>query len=162
MSQNDHRRSNWRFCAIWVALIFCIACNKKPVFQLPPEPDYPDKYDMSAWRNILPGVYSGFGSIDTFYSKSIPPNGKISESIKLQGWKGERINSLLLVWTFGKEEEISITANDFENDNFKIKKENISVSVFRYVLADQFLNENTGPCGPKKMGNYRCISGRTC
>jgi len=152
MSQNDHRRSNWRFCAIWVALIFCIACNKKPVFQLPPEPDYPDKYDMSAWRNILPGVYSGFGSIDTFYSKSIPPNGKISESIKLQGWKGERINSLLLVWTFGKEEEISITANDFENDNFKIKKENISVSVFRYVLADQFLNENTGPCGPRENG----------
>jgi hypothetical protein len=149
MSQKYHIKINWRFCALLTALIFCISCNKKPVFQLPPEPVDPDHYDMSVWRKILPGVYSGFGSIDTFYLKNIPPMGKITESIKLQGWKGERINCLLLVWTSDKNEKVSITANDFENDNFKIGKDKISISVLRYVLTDEFLNENSGSCGPR-------------
>jgi len=149
MSQNDYRRSNWRFCTLLAAMIFCISCNKHQKFQLPPEPDDPDKNDMSVWRNILPGVYSGFGSIDTFYSQSIPPDERISGSVKLQGWKGERVNCKLLVWTSGNEGQISIEASDLEKDNFKIAKENISVSILRYVLVDQFLNGKFGSCGPR-------------
>lgn len=77
------------FCA---AFVIIISCNKNPGFQFPPEPADPGSYNLSAWNNIEPGIHSGFGSIDTFYSKSIPPDGKISGSIKLQGWKGERVN----------------------------------------------------------------------
>jgi hypothetical protein len=39
------------------------------------EPADPDSYDMSVWKNIKPGIHSGFGSIDVAYSKSIPPGG---------------------------------------------------------------------------------------
>jgi hypothetical protein len=149
MSQNIYRRSIRRFCAIWVALIFCISCNEKPVFQFPAEPDDPDTYDLTDWESVNPGVHSGFGSIDTFYSKSIPPVGEISGSVNLQGWKGERVNCKLLVWTSGNEGQISIEASDLEKDNFKIAKENISVSVMRYVLVDQFQNEKSGSCGSR-------------
>jgi hypothetical protein len=60
-----------------------------------PEPVDPNKYDLSVWKNIKPGIHSGFGSIDVAYSKSIPPVGAVAEEIKLQGWKGERVNCLL-------------------------------------------------------------------
>jgi hypothetical protein len=39
------------------------------------EPADPDTYDISVWKNIEPGIHSGFGSIDVAYSKSIPPGG---------------------------------------------------------------------------------------
>ena len=68
-----------------------------------PEPSDPDKHDLSAWKNVKPGIHSGFGSIDVAWSKSIPPVGGDAEEIKLQGWKGERVNCMLLVWSAGKK-----------------------------------------------------------
>ena len=49
------------------------AAQKKQEMELTPEPADPDKYDMSVWENIESSIYSGFGSIDIVYSKSIPP-----------------------------------------------------------------------------------------
>ena len=68
-----------------------------------PEPSDPDKHDLSAWKNVKPGIHSGFGSIDVAWSKSIPQVGGVAEEIKLQGWKGERVNCMLLVWSAGKK-----------------------------------------------------------
>ena len=78
-----------------------ISCNKKQKTEFTPEPADPDSYDMSVWGNIKPGPHSGFGSMDVAYSKSIPPGGDIAESIKLHGWKGERVNCMFLVWSAG-------------------------------------------------------------
>ena len=78
-----------------------ISCIGKQNAELTPEPADPDVYDMSVWENIKPGLHSGFGSIDVAYSKSIPPGGDIAESIKLHGWKGERVNCMFLVWSAG-------------------------------------------------------------
>jgi len=129
------------------------ACNsaaqKKQEMELTPEPADPDMYDMSVWENIEPGIYSGFGSIDAAYSKSIPPEGNITESIDLQGWKGERVSCKLLVFSAGSKESITIKASGFSNDNYKIDKERTSISVIKYVLVDEFLNEHSTACGPR-------------
>lgn len=128
-----------------ILTVICISCNNKYISGFPPEPEDPDTYDMSVWGNIKPGIHSGFGSIDVPYSKSIPPEGEIAESIKLQGWKGERVGCKLLVWSAGKEEQISIKANGFSNGKFEINKDRISISVIRYVLEDEF----SKGCGPR-------------
>ena len=112
-----------------VLSVICTSCNHHCVSELPPEPGDPDAYDMSVWKEIEPGIHSGFGSIDIAYSKSIPPLGNIAESIKLQGWRGERVNCLLLVWTADNKEEVNIKASGFRNDNYKIDKKRTSVSV---------------------------------
>jgi len=143
--------------ALGLIAILSISCNKKQVsnspsdpakkqaFDYPPEPADPDKYDMSVWGKVNPGIHSGFGSADRTYSKSIPPAGEISESIKLSGWKGERVNCKVLVWSSEKEEPISIETNDFKSKNGSIRKDCISISVMQYVLVDQFLNEKKYP-----------------
>ena len=162
-----HHISKFRYAKLMaiVGIVFCVltGCSETQVQQtdaadhpdstaqnkqeteLTPEPADPDIYDMSVWENIESGIYSGFGSIDVAYSKSIPPEGNITESIELQGWKGERVSCKLLVFSAGSEENISIKASGFSNDNYKIDKERTSISVIKYVLSDEF----SKGCGPR-------------
>lgn len=115
------------------------------------EPTDPDTYDMSVWKAIKPGVHSGFGSIDIVYSKSIPPVGKVAETINLQGWKGERVNCLMLVWSSeNKKDEISIKASRFHKDKYQLEKGITSISIVKYVLSDGF----TGGCGARDKGKF--------
>jgi hypothetical protein len=130
-------------------IVFIISCSHTKQIGQIPEPADPDKYDMSVWKNIETGIHSGFGSIDIAYSKSIPPPGQISESINLQGWKGERVNCNLLVWSAANKENICIKTSGFSKDDYKIDKKRTSVSVIRYVITDQFLNEHSSSCGPR-------------
>ena len=136
---------------VFAAMFFlAISCNKDvPVLDLSTEPADPDNYDMSVWGKVEPGLYSGFGSLDNNYSKSIPPQGEISESVKLSGWKGERVQCKLLVWGKSEEEQVTISAKDFKNGSEIISSENISISVMQYVLIDQFINELSTSCGPR-------------
>lgn len=125
------------------------SCNNDFTTELPAEPEDPDTYDMKVWENIEPGIHSGFGSIDVVYPKSIPPPGDIKESIKLQGWKGEHVNCKLLVWSANADEQVSIDLQEFKSDDFSIGNEQISISVIKYVLTDEFLNERSTACGPR-------------
>jgi hypothetical protein len=70
-------------------------------------------------------------------------------SITLAGWKGERVHCQLLVWSKGKEDQVSIHANGFRNGSHVINEDRVSVSVLRYVLTDEFLNERSTSCGPR-------------
>jgi len=130
-------------------LVFIISCANNKTVDISREPADPDMYDMAVWEDTEPGIHSGFGSIDVAYSKSIPPKGNITQSIKLHGWKGERVSCKLLVWSVGKEEKVQIETSNLKSDNHKIDKEQTSISVIKYVLTDQFLNENSAACGPR-------------
>jgi hypothetical protein len=106
--------------------------------ELPREAADPDAGDLSVWKNIKPGLHSGFGSVDVAYSKSIPPAGEVFEAIRLHGWKGERVHCMLLVWSQGTEDDIRITASAFSGEHSRIDQERISISVVSYVLTDGF------------------------
>ncbi|MCF7975920.1 MAG: DUF3863 domain-containing protein [Phycisphaerae bacterium] len=114
-----------------------------------PEPADPDANDMSRWQPVEPGSHSGFGSLDMAYSKSLPPGDHVTDSIHLQGWKGERVHCKLLIWSSESEEQITITTDGLQNDHYRIGKKDISISVIQYVLVDEFLNERGAACGPR-------------
>lgn len=130
-------------------LFIFIACQNSQVIDFSVEPADPDTYDLSVWDDIATGVHSGFGSLDSSYSKSIPPKGEISEAVQLQGWKGERVACKLLVWSSGSQETISINTSELSSGEHTIDAEALSVSVVQYVLTDEFLNEKGGACGPR-------------
>ncbi|GEM_PF-29808 len=135
------------FIIVGIAFFVSAGCSETQIQRT--EAADPDIYDMSVWGNIAPGIYSGFGSVDVAYSKSILPEGNIAESIKLQGWKGQRVSCKLLVWSTGSEENITIKASGFSNDTYEISKKSTSISVIKYVLSDEFLNEISRSCGPR-------------
>lgn len=128
---------------------FALACSTNKNTESIQEPADPDKYDISIWETEEPGIHSGFGSTDLAYSKSTPPIGEITESIDLQGWKGERVSCKLLVWSKEGGENIRINTKGFSNKNYSFDDGSVSVNVVKYVLTDQFLNENGGACGPR-------------
>jgi len=132
---------------------FCLACSSNEIAETTAEPADPDTYDMSVWETVEPGIHSGFGSTDVSYSKSIPPEGSVEESINLQGWKGERVSCKLVVWSNGSNENISIKTKGFSKADYTFDKNSTSISVVKYVLTDQFLNENSGACGPRDNDN---------
>ena len=136
-------------CILILISVYCISCTDIRNTEHSPEPADPDTYDMSVWENIESGIFSGFGSIDIAYSKSIPPVGNIEDSIVLHGWKGERVNCKLLVWSVGSKKNINIEASVLRSENHTIDKEAISINFIKYVLTDEFLNEESRSCGPR-------------
>jgi len=151
-------------------IVFMISCSQAKQIGLMSEPVDPATYDMLAWNKIEAGIHSGFGSIDIADSKSIPPPGQISASIFLQGWKGERVNCKLLIWSASNKENICIKTSDFSNNHNKIDKKSTSISAIRFVLTDQFLNESGSSCGlrdkdkvsqhisPEMLTNENCFT----
>ncbi|EON79073.1 Neuraminidase NanP [Lunatimonas lonarensis] len=134
---------------IFLIVILVSSCAKEPKLDFLSEPEDPDETDMSVWEKTAPGVHSAFGSLDIPYSKSQLPTDQVYESLKLSGWKGERVAFLLLVWTAGNDEEVSIEVQGLVNGDARIEKTQFTVSVLGYVLTDQFLNENGSACGPR-------------
>ena len=149
---------------VLLAIAVCGGSNLKA--EPSPEAADPEVRDLSVWKTIKPGLHSGFGSVDVAYSKSIPPAGELAESIKLQGWKGERVHCQLLVWSSGAEENIRITASGFSNDQFQVKQEKVSISVVDYVLADAFAGGIDRPdktkfpvhLKPDRLSRTNCLS----
>lgn len=126
----------------------CVVRNLEQQAELRPEPAEPadpDAYDTAVWKNVGPGIHSGFGSVDVAYSKSIPPRGQIAESIELQGWKGERVHCVWLVWSAGSKESLRLEASGFRSGHYEMAQESTSISVIKYVLSDEF----SGGCGPR-------------
>ena len=129
-----------------VISVCCISFTVIKEWDLQPDPVNPAD-EISAWKTIKPGVHTGFGSTDIAYSKNIPPTGKLGESINLQGWKGERINCLLLVWSAEKKDEVIVRASPFRNSDHQLDKGITSISTVNYVLSNEF----AGGCGTRDL-----------
>ena len=112
-----------------------------------PNPVNPSADEISPWKTLKPGVHTGFGSTDIAYEKSLPPSGKISASVNLHGWKGERVNCLLLVWSAENKDEVIVRASPFRNSNHQLDKGITSISIVNYVLSNEF----TGGCGARDL-----------
>jgi len=138
-----------KIIVVFSLFIFCFSCMERENPAPLVEPTDPDIYDLSAWDTIGPGIHSGFASIDIAYPLNLPPLGLLSNSLKLSGWKGERVNCKILVWSAQDQEKISIQFKSLSNGDYCIDKESLTVSVIKYVLTDQFLNENNSSCGPR-------------
>ena len=130
-----------------VISVCCISFNVIKDWDLQPDPVNPAADEISAWKTIKLGVHTGFGSTDIAYEKSLPPSGKISASVNLQGWKGERINCLLLVWSAEKKDEVIVRASPFRNSDHQLDKGITSISIVNYVLSNEF----AGGCGTRDL-----------
>src|SRR5262245_61784165 len=52
------------------------------------------------WQNEKAGLHSAFGSTDQVYFRSeVPDVSSESNSWKGKGWRGERINAMIVVWS---------------------------------------------------------------
>jgi hypothetical protein len=113
-------------------------------------PEY--TFDVSSnptqWEKLKPGLNVSFASTDELYLRSeIPQLQKETQVWEATGWKGERLNGQILVWSPDTVEQIRITLNDLKDATGNIlSKENIHLSLVSYVLSNYPYNATNVSC----------------
>lgn len=110
--------------------------------------------DPAKWR-AQKGLHVAFGSADALYFRTEAPDIKEERSWQGCGWKGERLNAQIVVWSADTLEQVRFKCSDLKSTNSGvITRNNIQLNMVRYVLANYPYGANDVTCGdsPYKYG----------
>src|SRR5580765_589370 len=75
-----------------------------------------DRTDSAQWINVTAGLHVSFATSDRHYFRTEPPHVKESTDWQETGWKGERLNAMILVWSPDTLRQIRFTLHDLISD----------------------------------------------
>ena len=102
-----------------------------------PEHAYDAPADERRWATQSPGLHATFGDTGRSYLRSEVPLLRESESWEGTGWRGERLNALVLVWSPDSLEQVRVTMTDlFDERGHVLSREHMQPRMVRYVLSD--------------------------
>lgn len=143
--------------ALLCAFALCGCCGQTPAPASGldwSEPADPAPTDVAVWDSI-PGTHASFGSVDVRYSRSAPYQDTIRTSMRLSGWRGEKLSAQAVVWTADSLENLRCTVGAFRSQD-GTTLENIARARFvKYVLGDEF--DPGKPCGARPEGRYPAL-----
>ncbi|HVW12779.1 MAG TPA: glycoside hydrolase domain-containing protein [Mucilaginibacter sp.] len=114
-----------------------------------------DKSTNPALWNTQQGVHVSFGSENDLYFRTEVPQSGDTFSWTGCGWRGERLNGQIVVWSADTLEQVRFKLGDLSDGRgHKISKNNISLNMVRYVLANYPYGSDKVDCGgsPYKDG----------
>jgi hypothetical protein len=125
--------------------------SKVPV----PPAHYQEEYNFdttvnsAAWTNQAKGMHVAFGSTDQSYFRSeVPELATESKTLQATAWKGERINSQILVWSADTLNQVRVVLKDLKNRSGQtISKNNFQVHMVRYVVGNYPYGAKDVTCG---------------
>jgi hypothetical protein len=94
--------------------------------------------DPASWQKVNPGLNVAFGTTDELYLRSeVPRLPAQSSSWEATGWKSERLNAQLLVWSPDTLKQVRIVTGDLDDSKgHRLKKDVISIHMVRFVLSN--------------------------
>jgi hypothetical protein len=102
-----------------------------------PEHAYDVPTDARRWAAQSPGLHAGFGDTDRSYLRSEVPVVRESRSWEGTGWRGERLNALVLVWSPDSLEQVRLTMTDLVDERGRVLSgKHMRPQIVRYVLSD--------------------------
>jgi hypothetical protein len=122
------------------------------------EPEYTLDHSVNpeAWTNEKPGLHAAFGSEAQLYFRTeVPETKKETNSWEATGWRGERLNTQILIWSPDTLNQVRFTINDLKSAQGKVlSKNNIKLNMVRYVVANYPYGSPDVTCGqtPYKDG----------
>jgi len=95
-------------------------------------------FDPASWEGQASGMHVAFGSTDELYLRSeVPANGELDQTWSESGWRGERLNAQLLVWSPDTLSQVRLKVSDLVSaDGQVIAHDRISMKMVRYVLSN--------------------------
>lgn len=129
--------------AVLIPLMAFLSCSREtPVLNTFREPADPDSVIFSAtWADCSPGLHAGFASLDVRFPRSAMPGNDLMDSVSLSGWKGERINAQLVLWSAEDISRIKVVAGKLQGaDGSMLDTSMIQVRPLGFVLTDAFLS----------------------
>ncbi len=121
-----------------------------------PEYDIDVPVDANAWTKEKAGLNIAFGSEDKLYFRTEVPEIKNETDLwEATGWKGERLNTQIVVWSPDTLQQVRFKVNDLKNEKGKLlSKDNIQLNKVCYVLSNYPYGSGEPNCGetPYKNG----------
>lgn len=111
--------------------------------------------DAVAWNKVQPGMHVAFGSEDELYFRTEVPQVKNETSVwQAIAWKGERVNTQVLVWSADSLQQVRFKVSELVNEKGKkLHKENIELNKVCYVLSNFPYGSNEPNCTPSPYKN---------
>lgn len=105
--------------------------------------------DRGSWDKQHPGLNAAFGSTNELYLRSeVPAVSQESLSWEGTGWRGERLNAQVLVWSPDTIQQIRFLASDLKSANGKsISSDHVKLNMVRYVVSNLPYNAQNFDCG---------------
>jgi len=105
---------------------------------------YVDEYafDVSSnpelWKKQKNGLNVSVASTNELYLRTeVPQINKENSVWESTGWKGERLNAQLVIWSTDTLRQVRLEVKDLVNSKQKVlSKENVKVNLVRYVLSN--------------------------
>ncbi len=94
--------------------------------------------DSASWRKEKHGLNVSFASTNELYLRNeLPDLRQKSISWEETGWKGERLNAQLLVWSADTLRQVRVTSSDLVDEKGRrISRDHVDVHMVRYVLSN--------------------------
>lgn len=105
--------------------------------------------DPAAWAKQSKGMHVSFAPTDASYFRSeVPDLTTETASWAATGWKGERLNAEVLVWSTDTLKQVRFTPGDFRSKEGKVlSKSNWRINMVRYVLGNYPYGAKDVTCG---------------
>jgi hypothetical protein len=90
-----------------------------------------------------------------YFRAEVPETKRETNSWEATGWRGERLNTQILIWSPDTLNQVRFTINDLKNEQGKIlSKNNLQLNMVRYVVANYPYGSPDVTCGetPYKNG----------
>ena len=118
-------------------------------------PHYQEEYaydstiNIAAWNALKSGVHISFASTDQLYFRTeLPSLASEAGSLSATGWRGERLNAEILVWSKDTINQLRFVLNDLKNEKGKfLSKKYIQLNKICYVLSNYPYNADDASCG---------------
>jgi hypothetical protein len=117
--------------------------------------------NASAWKAQKSGLHISFGSTDKLYFRREVPAVNETNSWKASGWKGERLNAVILLWSTDTVEQVRLQLSDLKNNaGAVISKKNGQLQKVNYVISNYPYGAKDATCGESPHKNVYLMPDR--
>lgn len=91
------------------------------------------------WKNLKSPINISFANSNVRFAQDKIPQVPQQNHWEVTAWKGEKVHAQVLVWTNKDIVELNVKVSDLVNEkNGRIRADNISTGILRYVMTDEF------------------------
>ena len=111
--------------------------------------------NAAAWTTQKKGLHVSFATTDElFFRSEVPELQKEELTWEGKGWKGERLNTQILVWSPDTLSQVRVILNDLKDAKGRsISKSNFNKNMVRYVISNYPYGAKDAVCGASPYKN---------
>ena len=120
-----------------------------------PEFVFDHPIDSTRWLSETAGLHASFASTNQHYFRTEVPGIKETADWQETGWKGERLNAMILVWSPDTLSQVRFSLHDLVNSKGSVLSKNtMQLNLVRYVISNYPYNATNATCdvSPNKNG----------